>query len=145
MDQTPIAYKFLQGHCYDFKGAKTVWMKIAQSGWDYCQATLMIYVSANGMKRCKPLLIFKGTSGSKNHRIKKEMTQYDPGVVVQWNPKAYCNSEVMIRWLKQQYKYATKRFTTSATRCLFTLDVFSGQKTDEVQFILFYRYLIILH
>ena len=83
IDQTPIEYKFLQGHCYDFKGAKTVWMKIARSGWNYRQATLMIYVSANGIKRCKPFFIFKGTSGPKNHRIKKEITQYDPGVVVQ--------------------------------------------------------------
>ena len=104
----------------------------------------MIYVSANGIKRCKPLLIFKGTSGSKNHRIKKKMTQYDPGVVVQWNPKAYCNSEVMIKWLKQQYKYATEGFTTPTTKRLLTLDVFSGQKTDEVKFI-FYQYLIIIN
>ena len=42
----------------------------------------------------------------------------------------------MIRWLKQQYKYATEGFTTSATRRLLTLDVFSGQKPNEVQFIL---------
>ena len=82
MDQTPIAYKFLQGHCYGFKGAKTVWMKIARSGWDYRQATLMIYVCANGINHCKPLLIFKGKNGAKNTRIKKEMASYDSGVTV---------------------------------------------------------------
>lgn len=77
-----IAYEFLQGHCYDFKGAKTVWMKLARSGWDYRQATLMIYVSADGIMRCKPLLIFKGSTAPKNARIRKEMTKYDSGVVV---------------------------------------------------------------
>ena len=134
MDQTPIAYEFLQGHCYDFKGAKTVWMKLARSGWDYRQATLMIYVSADGIMRCKPLLIFKGSTAPKNARIRKEMTKYDSGVVVQWNPKAYCNAEVMIRWLKHQYKYATQGFVTPNTKRLLTLDVFSGQKTAEVKF-----------
>ena len=133
MDQTPIAYEFLQGQCYDFKGAKTVWMKIARSGWDYRQATLMIYISADGINRCKPLLIFKGKDGQKNTRIRKEMTMYDPGVTVQWNPKAYCNAEVMIRWLKTQYKFATVGFTTPSTARFLSLDVFSGQKTEPVK------------
>ena len=62
-----------------------------------------------------------------------EMTLYDPGVVVQWNPKAYCNAEVMIRWLKHQYKHATQGFITPSTQRLLTLDVFAGQKTDEVK------------
>lgn len=134
MDQTPIAYEFLQGQCYDFKGAKTVWMKIARSGWDYRQATLMVYVSADGVNRCKPLLIFKGKDATKNARIRKEMTAYDPSVLVQWNPKAYCNAEVMIRWLKHQYKYATHGFITPATKRFLSLDVFSGQKTPAVIF-----------
>lgn len=94
----------------------------------------MIYISADEIKRCKPLLIFKGSTGAKNACIKKKMTQYDTEVVVQWNPKAYCNAEVMIRWLKQQYKYATHGFITSDTSRLLTLDVFSRQKIDEVKY-----------
>ena len=43
----------------------------------------MIYVSADGVNRCKPLLIFKGQDGPKNSRIRKEMIMYDPGVIVQ--------------------------------------------------------------
>lgn len=85
MDQTPIAYEFLAGQCYNFKGAKTVWLKTARSGWDYRQATLMVYVSADGILRSKLLLIFKGKDAQKNSRIKKEMAQYDSGVVVQYN------------------------------------------------------------
>jgi hypothetical protein len=34
MDQTPIAFEFLSGRTYDYKGAKTVWIKEARSGWD---------------------------------------------------------------------------------------------------------------
>lgn len=133
MDQTPIAYEFLQGHCYDFKGSKTVWVKTHRSGWDYRQATLMLYVSADGISRCKPLIIFKGKDGPKNNTIKKEMTKYDPGVVVQWNPKAYCNAGVMITWLENQYKYATIGFHNPNTKRLLSLDVFTGQKTPEVK------------
>ena len=132
MDQTPIAYEFLQGQCYDFKGAKTVWIKTHRSGWDKRQATLMIYVSADGINRCKPLLIFKGQDRTKCSRIKKVMTQYDSGVVVQWDPKAYCNGKVMCRWLKQQYKYATLGLHNANTRRFLSLDVFAIQKTEEV-------------
>lgn len=116
MDQTPIAYEFLQGHCYDFKGAKTVWVKTHRSGWDYCQATLMIYVSADGVLRCKPLIIFKGSPGPKNSTIRKEMTKYDSGVIVQWNKKAYCNGDVMISWLQNQYKNAIIGLRDSNTK-----------------------------
>lgn len=60
------------------------------------------------------------------------MIQYNPEVVVQWNPKVYCNAKVMIRWLKQQYKYATHGFVTSGIPRLLSLDVFAGQKNEEV-------------
>lgn len=132
MDQTPFAYEFLQGHCYDFKESKTVWLKTHRSGWDYRQATFMLYVSADGVNRCKPLIIFKGTDGPKNSTIKKEMIKYDSGVVVQWNMKAYCNATVMTKWLQQQYKYAIEGFSNANHSRLLSLNVFSGQKTAEV-------------
>ena len=34
MDQTPIAFEFLSGRTYDFKGSKTIWVKEQRSGWD---------------------------------------------------------------------------------------------------------------
>ena len=128
----PLLNEFLQGQCYDFKGAKTIWIKTHRSGWDKRRATLMVYVSADGVNRCKPLLIFQGQDVVKSSRIKKEMQQYDSGVVVQWNAKAYCNTKVMIRWLKQQYKFATTGFSNINTGRFLSLDVFAGQKTDEV-------------
>jgi hypothetical protein len=32
IDQTPIAFEFLSGKTYNFKGSKTVWLKEARSG-----------------------------------------------------------------------------------------------------------------
>ena len=132
MDQTPIAYEFLDGTTYDFKGAQTVWVKTHRSGWDKRQATLQLLVSADGVNRCKPLLLFQG-KGVLSTRLKKEISQYDPGVVVQWNPKAYANTETTLRWLKQQYKYATIGFSTGNPERLLCLDVFRGQMTEEVR------------
>ena len=40
IDQTPIAFEFLSGCTYNFKGAKTVWIKEQRSSWDQRQATL---------------------------------------------------------------------------------------------------------
>lgn len=63
-------------------------MKLAGSGWDYRHATLIIYVSEDGIKRCESLLIFKGSTRTEIARIEREMTQYDSEVIVQWDPKA---------------------------------------------------------
>jgi hypothetical protein len=40
IDQTPIAFEFLSGRTYDFKGALEVWIKEQRSGWDRRQATI---------------------------------------------------------------------------------------------------------
>lgn len=58
MDQTPISFEFLSSKTYESKGAKTVWVKTAQSGWDKQQATLQILLHADRELWCKPLLIF---------------------------------------------------------------------------------------
>ena len=131
MDQTPIPYEFLDGAVYDFKGAKTVWIKQSRSGWEKRCATLMIYVSADGLKHCRPLLIFKGQG--KHANIKREMKKYHRDVVVQWNKKAYCNNEIMLYWLKHMYRTATPDFTEAKPPRLLSLDVFAGQKTPEVK------------
>ena len=131
MDQTPIPYEFLDGAIYDFRGAKTVWIKQSRSGWEKRCATLQIYVSADGLMHCKPLLIFKGLG--KHASIKKEMQKYHKGVVVQWNKKAYCNTEVMLYWLQHMYRLATPDRLQARPPRLLSLDVFAGQKTPEVK------------
>jgi hypothetical protein len=74
MDQTPIAFEFLSGRTYDFKGAKTVFIKEQRSGWDRRQATLQVCVFADGINRCKPLLIFHGDPiGDKRRRAEEKL------------------------------------------------------------------------
>ena len=68
MDQTPISFEFLDSKTYDIKGVKTVFVKQTGSGWDRRQATLQILVHADGIQRCKPLLIFHGKN--EDHRQK---------------------------------------------------------------------------
>jgi hypothetical protein len=68
MDQTPISFEFLDNKTYDTKGVKTVFVKQTGSGWDQRQATLQILVRADGIQRCKSLLIFHGKN--EDHRQK---------------------------------------------------------------------------
>jgi transposase-like protein len=68
MDQTPIAFEFLDKRTYDTTGIKTVFLKQTGSGWDRRQATLQILVHADSIQRCKPLLIFHGKN--EDHRQK---------------------------------------------------------------------------
>ena len=87
MDQTPISFEFLDNRTYNTKGAKTVFLKQTGSGWDQRQATLQILVHANGIQRCKPLLIFHGIN--EDHRqkpkvgnLRREYRLYDSRVEV---------------------------------------------------------------
>jgi hypothetical protein len=87
MDQTPIAFEFLDKRTYDTTGVKTVFLKQTGSGWDRRQATLQILVHADGIQRCKPLLIFHGKN--EDHRqkpksgpLRREYRLYDSRVEV---------------------------------------------------------------
>ncbi|KAF7880496.1 uncharacterized protein EAF02_007342 [Botrytis sinoallii] len=65
MDQTPLAFEFGSSErTYDHTGNNTVLLKGGKGGWDKRQATLQILVSADGVPRCKPLLMFKGAEGA---------------------------------------------------------------------------------
>jgi hypothetical protein len=101
MDQTPISFEFLDQRTYDTKGNKTVWLKTARSGWDKRQATLQIILHADGVLRCKPLLIFHGKGDKKGKpvdgRLLAEYKQYNFRVVVSFNTKAYANTDIMLQ------------------------------------------------
>ena len=60
MDQSPLPFEHLKGRTYEKKGNKTVRLKGGKSSWDKRQCTLQIAVFADGIMRCKPLLMFKG-------------------------------------------------------------------------------------
>jgi transposase-like protein len=87
MDQTPISFEFLDKRTYDTTGVRTVFLKQTGSGWDRRQATLQILVHADGIQRCKPLLIFHGMN--EDHRqkpkagnLRREYRLYDSRVEV---------------------------------------------------------------
>jgi transposase-like protein len=142
MDQTPISFEFLSNKTYDTKGVKTVFVKQTGSGWDRRQATLQILVHADGIRRCKPLLIFHGKNQDhrqkpKSSSLSKEYKLYDPRVEVMFNPKAWSNTDLMLEWIKHLYTPSTNypyfpRNSILRPPRFLSLDVFSGQKTKEV-------------
>lgn len=140
MDQTPISFEFLDRKTYSTKGSKTVWVKTARSGWEKRQATIQIVLHADGVLRCKPLLIFKGKGGYKGKpfhpSLLAEWKQYDSRVKVAFNDKAYATTETMIEWVKSQFSYSSafvfKKWEDKHEPRLLTLDVFKGQLNDIV-------------
>jgi hypothetical protein len=71
MDRTPISFEFFDNKTYDTTGFRTVFVKQTGSGWDQRQATLQILVHADGIQRCKRLLIFQGKN--EDHRQKPKV------------------------------------------------------------------------
>jgi len=102
MDQTPIAFNFISPKTYEEKGAKTIWLKESQSGWDKRQATLQVYISADSIARCQPLLIFHGAVKGDTRR-KDEEKKYAYSVDVLWNLAAWANEDIMLWWIKHSY------------------------------------------
>ena len=49
LDETPIPFEYLDGYTYDFCGARTVTGKSDRSGWNKRQATLILYIFADGI------------------------------------------------------------------------------------------------
>jgi hypothetical protein len=101
MDQTPISFEFLDNKTYDTKGVRTVFVKQTGSGWDRRQATLQILVHADGIQRCKPLLIFHGKN--EDHRqkpkagnLRREYKLYDSRVEVRSNTLGNTSSQRLI-------------------------------------------------
>jgi hypothetical protein len=61
LDEIPIPFEFLDGYTWDEKGGKTVAGLSLRSGWGKRQATLILYIFANGSKPLKPKLFFHGS------------------------------------------------------------------------------------
>jgi hypothetical protein len=95
MDQTPLAFEFLSTKTYNCKGAKTVWLKEARSGWSRRKCTLQVCVYADGVQRCNPLIIFEGAEIGDTRR-REEEKRYSKGVEVLFNPKAWANEQTML-------------------------------------------------
>jgi len=65
-----------------------------------------IAVFADGVLRCKPLLIFKGKPGKGDSRRKAEYLKYHPGVVVIFNEKAWANTSNALVWTAVNNPYS---------------------------------------
>jgi hypothetical protein len=132
MDQTPIAFDFLSGRTYDFKGSKTIWIKEQRSGWDRRQATLQVCVYADGIQRCRPLLIFHGDPlGDSRRRAEEKL--YDKGVVVAFNKTAWADGVNLRDWVKKQYAVASPYFAREKEPRLLCLDAFAPQMTPSLR------------
>ena len=99
MDQSPLPFEYLKGRTYAKKGDRTIRIKEGKSGHDKRQCTLQIAVFADGVPRCKPLLMFKGKPKGDNRR-KAEQKKYHPGVIVIFNEKAWANTSNLLDWVK---------------------------------------------
>jgi hypothetical protein len=92
-----------------------------------------VCVSADGVPRCQPLLIFRGAVKG-DVRRKDEERKYAHGVDVLWNPKAYCNEDTMLFWIKHMYQFSSAYSTLSVERepRLLSLDAFLPHLTPAV-------------
>jgi DDE superfamily endonuclease len=132
MDQTPIAFEFLSGRTYDFKGASTVWIKEQRSGWDRRQATLQVCVFADGINRCKPLLIFHGHPIGDKRRIAEEKL-YDCRVHTAFNKTAWADGTNLKDWVRRQYRTASPYFANENEPRFLSLDAFAPQMTQSLR------------
>ena len=128
MDQSPLPFELQKGRTYATKGSKTVTLRAARNGWEKRQCTLQIIVFADGIARCKPLLMFHGKPTSKDRRRIAEMKKYNPGVIVIFNEKAYANTSNLISWVKHQYSVASAYPTHDREPRLLCLDAFAPHK-----------------
>jgi hypothetical protein len=72
------------------------------SGWDKRQATLVLYLFADGVgTRIKPKLIFHGASGDSNRILKREQHLYNKGVTVEFNPTAYNTEKLLLKFIDE--------------------------------------------
>jgi len=127
MDQSPLPFEYLKGRTYAKKGDRTVRIKEGKSGHDKRQCTLQIAVFADGVPRCKPLLMFKGKPKGDGRR-KTERQKYHPGVVVIFNDKAWANTSNLLDWVKNQYSTASAYPLRDHEPRFLALDSFAPHK-----------------
>jgi hypothetical protein len=136
MDQSPLPFEFLKGRTYAKRGDKTIRLKEGKSGHDKRQCTLQIAVFADGVQRCKPLLMFKGKPGKGDARRRAEYKKYHSGVVVIFNKKAWANTSNLLDWVKNQYSTASAYPLRDGEPRFLALDAFKphinkGKKAKE--------------
>ena len=102
-DETPIPFEYIDKKTYNTKGAKTITAKTDCSSWDKQQATLVLYIFADGIPRIRLKLIFHRKTTNEGGKIKeRESHLYHKGVTVHFNSTAYNNEELTIQWINSE-------------------------------------------
>jgi hypothetical protein len=102
VDQTPLPFTLSKGERYNMRGATTVWHRGEGSGLEKHQCTVQLTIFADGESRVKPLLIFRG----KGLRISQAETRaFDHRVIVEFQPNAWCDEEMMLFWCRHIWKH----------------------------------------
>jgi hypothetical protein len=70
-DETLIPFEYIDKKTYNIQGAKTITAKTDHSGWDKRQATLILYIFADGIPRIQPKLIFHRKATDEGGKIKE--------------------------------------------------------------------------
>jgi DDE superfamily endonuclease len=130
-DETPIPFEYIDKKTYNIKGAKTITAKTDQSGWDKWQATLVLYIFADGVPRIKPKLIFHGKATDKGGKIEeRESHLYHKGITVHFNSTVYNNEELTMQWIDSELIPSLKPIAQDEV--LLALDAAAFHKTPEI-------------
>jgi DDE superfamily endonuclease len=130
-DETPISFEYIDKKTYNIQGAKTVTAKTDRSGWDKRQATLILYIFADGVPRIQPKLIFHGKATNEGGKIEeRESHLYHKGVTVHFNSTVYNNEELTIQWIKSELIPSLK--PKAQDEVLLALDAAAFHKTPAI-------------
>ena len=106
-------------------------MFAAFRGLEKRQATAQITIFADGVPCIKPLIIFKG----KGLRISPdEKKVWDSSVTVFFKKNAWCDEEVMIKWIKAEWNnFFLNPLTPGSDGKILVADIHRAQQTDDVK------------
>ncbi|KAI8395679.1 hypothetical protein FOFC_06717 [Fusarium oxysporum] len=131
VDETPIPFHYLEGSTWDTLGLKTISGKVDRSGWDKRQATLILYIFADGSLPFPPIIIFHGTPTDEGGRIlEKEGHLYAQDVTVEYNEHAYNNESLFGRWIDTTL---LKLHQQEEEDLLLVMDAAAFHKTETIK------------
>ena len=91
----------------------------------------MLTVDANGSLGLDPLIVFRGEDSKETGSIfDKESRFYHPGVIVDFNEKAWNNGALFLRWILEELIPIMK--PSEADPVLLAMDCVPLHKTGEV-------------
>jgi hypothetical protein len=92
LNETPLPFEFLSGYTYNWKKVTTIAGRSDRNSWNKRQATIILYIMANGNTPFKPVIIFYG----QRTVLAKKQSYYNPKIEVHFNPTAYHNEEMFL-------------------------------------------------